>query len=126
MSRAAVLRHRQLSAQDLQQLLAWRKIRDMILDTNCMNQDIKEALELASDCQHPSAVWLAKLFGGRDVASYEQAKQVFLGCGNAPRALCFAALLGGRSDEIRRAADLDDALAQAWIADETDGEEGFR
>jgi hypothetical protein len=87
--------------------------------------DIKKALELASVCVHPNAVWLTKLFAGRDVASGEEARRVFLGCENDPRALCFAALLGGTSDEIRRVAELGDALAQAWVAWETDGQERF-
>jgi hypothetical protein len=43
-------------------------------------QDIKKALELASVCEHPNAVWLTKMVGGRDVASREETRQVFLGC----------------------------------------------
>jgi hypothetical protein len=53
--------------------------------TSCLAQDsrdIKKALELSSVCNHPSAVWLTKLFVGRDVDSCEEARQVFLGCEN--------------------------------------------
>jgi TPR repeat protein len=48
-------------------------------------------------------------------------RQVFLGCENDPRALCFAgvldgSLLGRPNDNIRRGADLGDAFAQAEMA----------
>jgi hypothetical protein len=86
----------------------------------------KRSSLLASVCEHPSAVWLKKLFGGRDVASSEEAGRVFLGCENDPRALCFAGWLGGSLDQIRRAADLGDAFAQACMAWETEAEECFR
>jgi hypothetical protein len=115
MSRAAVVLHHQRSPEDLQQLLAWYKIRDTRLGQNDIDQDMNTALELASVCEHPNAIWLTKLFGGRDVTSREEARQVFLGCENDPRALCFSCLLGGTSDEVLRAADLGDAFAQAWV-----------
>jgi TPR repeat protein len=38
-------------------------------------------------------------------------------CENDPRALCFAGVLVDDLVEIRRAADLGDAFAQAWMAD---------
>jgi TPR repeat protein len=87
---------------------------------------IKKALELASLCEHPNAVWVTDLVRGHDDNSCEEARQVFLGCENDPRALCFAAFLRGASDDgIRRASDLGDAFAQAWMAWQSD-EEGFR
>jgi hypothetical protein len=135
----SVLLHRQRSPQDLRQLLAWYKIRDTLLGYNWFEQDIKKALELACVCEHPNAVWLTKLFGGHDVKMFgghdvntkEAARRVFLGCGKDPRALCFAGLLAGllgasSVDEIRRAAELGDAFAQAWVAWPTVGEERFR
>jgi hypothetical protein len=124
----SVLLHRQLSPEDLQQLLAWYKIRDILFGDNCYGQDVEEARELASVCEHPNAVWLTKLFGGRDVASPEEARRVFRSCENDPRALCFAAVLVRDFEEVRRAAELGDAFAQAWMASawETPGEECFR
>jgi hypothetical protein len=123
MSRVAVLLHRQCSPEDLQQLRAWYKIRDTFLGHNYVDQYIKEALELASVCEHPNAVWLTNLFVGSDVASDEEARQVFLGCENDTRALCLAGFLGGTFDEIRRSADLGDAFAQARMAVHTDDED---
>jgi hypothetical protein len=121
-TRAAVLLHRQRSPEELQQLIAWYKIRDTFFGQNnarplpCFN----EALKLASVCGHPHAVWLTKLFGGRDVDSCEEVRQVFLGCENDSRELCFAGVLeGGIINEIRRAADRGDAVAHAEMAKET-------
>jgi hypothetical protein len=99
---------------------------DTLVGQNYCEQDTKKALGLASSCEHPNAVWLTKLFAGHDVASREEAKQVFLGCENDRRALCFAGGLGDLVDEVRRAAYLGDALAQAWMAWQTVGEECFR
>jgi hypothetical protein len=78
----SVLVHRQRSVEDLQQLLAWYKIRDLLFGNIGIEMDIKKALELASVSDHPNAVWLTKLFGGRDVVSLEEAREVFLGCEN--------------------------------------------
>jgi hypothetical protein len=119
MSRAAVLLHRQRFPEDLQQLLAWYKVRDTLLGENSAKQDIKKALELASVCEYPNAVRLTKLFAGRDVACREEARRVFLGCENDPRTLCFTGVLGGTVDEICRAAGLGDAFALAGMAWET-------
>jgi hypothetical protein len=121
----SVLLHRQLSPEDLQQLLAWYTIRDTLFGENRTGRDIKKALELASVCEHPNAVWLTKLFARRDIAFCEEARQVFLGCENDPRALCFAGWFGGPSEEVRRAADLGDAFAQAWMVRQT-ADESFR
>ncbi len=122
----SVLLHRQLSPEDLQQLLVWYKVRDTLLGQNCVKQDIKKALELACVCEHPNAVWLTKLFGGRDVASREEVGRVFRACENDPNALCFAAMLEWDENEIHQAADLGDAFAQARMAMRTGGEEWFR
>jgi hypothetical protein len=98
---------------------AWYEIRDTLLGQNCVKPDINKALELASVCEHPNAVWLTKLFGGRVVGAPKEAKEVFLEKKEDKRALCFAALCDDFVvDEamIRRAAELGDAFAQAWMA----------
>jgi hypothetical protein len=53
------------------------------------------------------------MFSGRDVASLAEARQVFLGCENDPRVICFAGVLVRDFDNIRRASDLGDAFVQA-------------
>jgi hypothetical protein len=122
----SVVLHRQLSPQDLQQLRAWCKIRDILFGDNNFHPDIKNALELASVCEHPNAIWLTKLLGGRDIVTKQEARRVFLGSENDPRALCFAGVLVSDFEEISRAADLGYAFAQARMAWRTGGEERFR
>jgi hypothetical protein len=121
----SVLLHRQRSPEDLQLLLAFNKIRDTLFGQNGFEQDIREALELASVCEHPNAVWLAKLFARREACARKEARQVFLGFENDPRALCFAGLLVSDFDEILRAAELGDAFAQALVAGQSLNEERF-
>jgi hypothetical protein len=117
----SVLLHRQRCPEDLQQLLAWYKVRDLLLGQNRFELHVRKALELASVCELPNAVWLTKLFGG----CREEVREVFLGCENDPRALCLAGMFGGTIDEVFRAADLGDAFAQARVASRTVGEESF-
>jgi hypothetical protein len=121
----SVLLHRQLSPEDLNNSSIGTRFVTLFW-TKLLRHDIKRVLELASVCEHPNAVWLTKLFGGHDVASREEARQVFLGCENDPRALCFAGRLVNDFDEIRRAADLGDAFAQASMSWHTRDEERFR
>jgi hypothetical protein len=122
----SVLLHRQRSPEDLQLLRAWYKVRDTLFGQNLLEQDIKKALELACVCDHQNAIWLTKLFAGRDVTSREEARRIFLASENDPRALCFAGVLLGLDDEILRAAELGDAFAQAWMAWQGEYEESFR
>jgi hypothetical protein len=105
----------QRSPDDLSQLRAWYKIRDRLFGTQDVEQNVKKAIELAACCEHPEAVWLTKMFVGRDVSTKEEARNVFLAFENDKR---FAGLLAGSVDleaDIRRAAVLGDAYAQhAW------------
>jgi hypothetical protein len=91
-------------------------------------------LEIACVCKHPNALWLTKLFAGRDVSTPEQARRSFLGCEDDSRALCFAAFFDVAANEfgqlLRRSVDLGDAFAQARLAqveqDEGNDVEMFR
>jgi hypothetical protein len=60
--------HRQRSPEDLQQLLAWYKVRDTLFGHNHV-EHVKKALELAAVCRHPDAVWMTELFGGSVVST---------------------------------------------------------
>jgi hypothetical protein len=73
----SVLLHRQRSPEYLQQLLAWYKIRDTFFGENRFEQAIQNALELASICEHPNAVWLTKLFAGRGVLLVKRQDKFF-------------------------------------------------
>jgi hypothetical protein len=118
--------HRDLSSNDLQLLLGWYRVRDTLLGENCVNQNVKKALELAVTCNHPNAVWLTNLFAGRDVKTPQEARQVFLHCEEDPRALCFAGLLVSTFHDLRRSAELGDAYAQARMAERTIDADCFR
>jgi TPR repeat protein len=124
--RAALSHYRQRSHSDLQQLLAWYKIRDTLVGDNFVRQEVKRALELAAVCEHPDAVWLTKLFAGRNVNTEEEMMRVFRDCDGDPRAVGFAAFISIDNAQQRRAADLGDAYAQAVMALRMRGEECFR
>ena len=96
---------------------------------NRVSQNIPLAVELAASCDQPDARWLTETCAGKDVNTAEDAKRVFSAVGqNDARALCFTWMLGDRKDltPLRRSADLGFALAQAWMADRTRGEEKFK
>jgi hypothetical protein len=117
--------HKNSSA--LATLLEWYKIRDNFFGDNKVPQNIPLALEMASSCQHPDALWLTEVCAGKDVAT-KDAKRVFSALGqNDARALCFAWLCGGlENSSLRRSAELGFAWAQAWMAWKTEGDEKFK
>jgi hypothetical protein len=117
MLRASVM-HLHDRAEEFQQLLCWYEVRDILLGRNETLQDIRKALELAALCDHPDAVWLTKVFAGREVFSREEAKEVFLACDDDPRALCFGAVVSWPEDvlRLRKAAADGYAYAQARMA----------
>ncbi len=103
--------------QPVQQLIAWYEIRDMLLGQNCVQQDIKKALELAAACSHPDAVWLKNVFAGReDVTTGEEASAAFLDNEDS-RALVLSRVCSGSDLHLlRRSAELGNAFAQAWLS----------
>jgi hypothetical protein len=114
----------------------WLEIRDIFFGLNYAEQDITRAFELAAVCEHKEAQWLTRIFAGKTVSTWEEARDIFLALGeNDARGLCFAALLSKEdedslSDEdvalLRRSADLGCAFAQAKMAELTIGDECFR
>ncbi len=52
--------HRERSPEQIEQLIAWYQIRDLLFYA-----DWKEVVNRAACCDHPDAVWLTKLFAGR-------------------------------------------------------------
>jgi hypothetical protein len=114
-----------------------------------VHQDIQKALKLASSCEYAEAIWLARLFSGhdgpmtslcgqkesqwlsslfsgREVMSIEIVKKVFLeNAGDDKRAIGFAAAMSCNVAQLRVAAELGNAYAQAVMAGETSGEERF-
>jgi hypothetical protein len=82
-------------------------------------------LQLAKDCEHEDAKWLVSLFPDGAPGTTEEARTVFLDQGEDPRAIYFAAFMqvdefgermqDGDEDEVRRAAELGYAPAQAAL-----------
>jgi hypothetical protein len=111
-------------------LLEWYKIRDTMFGHNSVIfPQVSLALEKAAACAHPDAVWLTEVCAGKDVKTEKDAREVFLSVdqGDA-RALCFAWMCGSliqRNDlsPLRRSAELGFALAQAWLALHSQGQE---
>jgi hypothetical protein len=113
----------QSSSIPLSTQLEWYKIRDTFFGFNCVSENIPLAIEMASSCEHPDALWLTTACRGKDVTTKEDAKRVFSALGqNDARALCFSWLCGTlleRSDfaPLLRAAELGFAFAQTWLVD---------
>jgi hypothetical protein len=109
------------TGNDLELLLSWYEIRDVLLGVN-KRAIFKQALKIAESCQYPDAVWLTKLFTGRDVSTLEDAKNVFLESDDF-RAPCFAAVILDQAEFqpeekelLRRSADMGYGFAQSWMA----------
>jgi hypothetical protein len=49
----------------------------LFLEKTARNRIFKKALDLASVCEHPNAIWLTKLFAGRGVDSRERGETDF-------------------------------------------------
>jgi TPR repeat protein len=109
--------------------LEWYKIRDTVFGENGVAQNIPLALEMASSCQHPDALWLTDVCAGKVVTTVEHVKRVFSALGqNDARALCILWFLGDRRDvtSLRRSAELGFAFAQAELAFRAQDEEKFK
>ena len=109
-----------LPAGDTAELFKWLDVRDTLLGDNYKAQDITAALALARDCKHPDAEWLTSIFEGKDVATKEDAREVFLSLENDARALCFAWWLSENAPDdlspLLRAAELGEPFAQGlWL-----------
>jgi hypothetical protein len=106
------------SEREGRDLVQWLEARNVLLGRNNKRQDVVEGLRLARACDHHDAKYVAGLFGSATPATPLEAQQVFCAQGDDARALAFAALVGPavNADQLRRAADLGSALAQAELA----------
>ncbi len=105
---------------DLALRLRWYEIRDMLCGRNQVKQDVKRALELASSCAHPDAVYLTELFAGKSWSTKAEAQAVFLEQGdNDARALCFSEMIMDPDHRdwtcVHLSAELGFAFAQSCI-----------
>ncbi len=101
----------------------WYAIRDLLVTDlhtigNEERQNVGKAIELASTCSHPEAVWLSSIFANRKVTTVTEAKSVFLENKTDFRCRCFASALQTRFADaaIFEAANEGLAFAQARVA----------
>jgi hypothetical protein len=111
------------------QLMTWYEVRDALIGANNASWDVKKAFALAAPCTHPEALWLKRLFIRHDCQGPGigfGAKRVFVENGSA-QALCLAALIHFPDESLLRRAAVEgsNALAQAYMANRTQGEESF-
>jgi hypothetical protein len=85
----AVTREEQHMEKERNTILGFLAARDHLLGWNYVTQDVRKALELASECEHPEAVWLNSLLG-MAIETAEEAKRVFLEHEDDARALGYA------------------------------------
>jgi hypothetical protein len=100
---------------DKAELIKWWDALDTITGQGSMKQDIAKGLQMARECQHEDARWLASLFPGGAQAT----KNVLLAQGDDPRAMLLASFVGDGEMEVlllRRAAKMGYAPAQAIVA----------
>jgi hypothetical protein len=113
------------------ELVKWCDAQDTLFGRMrpCMN--VEKGLDMARECRHPDAKWLASLFPAGVRWTRERIMHVMLEQGEDPRAMFLAFLLGERSSDelIRRAAEMGYAPAQAemsGLTEEADPEESRR
>jgi hypothetical protein len=85
------------------------------------SRDVDCGLQMARECRHPDAVWLASFFPAGVAVTRERMRDVMLEQGDDPRALHLAWLAQNRLDvapeaPLRRAAAMGYAPAQAELA----------
>jgi hypothetical protein len=105
------------------ELIKWWDALDLLTGTLATPQ-VEKALQLARECQHPDAQWLAALFPVGVVATGESVAQVMLEQGvNDPRAAYLAWKLSrlGPYENVLRAAERGYTPAQAELASNASG-----
>ncbi len=112
-----------LKEKEEEQLRLWFAARDFFLGRNFCKQSIGRALEIASTCEHPHAVWLCSVFKDVSHCSPKEARAILLKSKKTGLSLSLAALLVPKDalvqQEKRRlleeAANLGDSLALAEL-----------
>jgi hypothetical protein len=108
-------------AVDKAELIKWYDALDTLTGT-LGPQDVEKGLQMACECQHPDAVWLASLFPAGAEVTQERVREVMLQQGDDPRAMWIAWRAGGLNDKalLSRAAERGFARAQVDLAHRTD------
>ncbi len=120
------------SAKTKLEITKWLTARNTLLGLNGRNQNLKEGLRLARQCDCEDAYWLARLFANyNEPPNPLDAQAIFQSDCNDARSLCYGTLISrdrhyidwnDPKTPIRKAAKMGCALAQAWIAANTNDE----
>jgi hypothetical protein len=104
---------------ELAEQIKWDDALDALTSSDWNGGGTERGVELARECQHPDARWLAALFPPGEAVTQERVREVMLEQGDDPRALHLASRLGLHDDSeamTRRAAEMGYAPAQFSVA----------
>jgi hypothetical protein len=111
------------------ELIKWWDALRVVLSGAAAEEPIEEGLQLARECQHPDAQWLASLFPSTgQITTRAEMVRVLEAHGEDPRAsYIFAGLTAvpGDVEPMRRVAEMGYAPAQARYAADMDGNEQY-
>ncbi len=99
---------RMAKTEEKRDRIKWYHARRIFFDRCCF----AEGLELAKESNHPDARFLVSLFPDGGPTTEENAKQTFVAHGDDARCICWAAVCGGGSELLQRAAEAGNAWAQ--------------
>jgi TPR repeat protein len=105
------------------ELIKWYDALDALTRSQGM-RGFAGGVQMARECQHPDAQWLAALFPVGALVTWGHIRAVMLEQGDDPRAMWLASQLGAPQERVllRRAADSGYAPAQVSLAKLTDGD----
>jgi TPR repeat protein len=87
------------------------------LDMLRQHEGIEKGLQMARECEHPDAQWLAALFPAEMAVTEQRMREVLQEQGEDPRAIYLVWSLGGSKNLLRRAAEMDCAPAMSRYSD---------
>jgi hypothetical protein len=102
---------------DLSEQIQWWDILD-VLDGTPADEHVEQGVQMARECQHPDAQWLAALFPAGVAVTEQRMAEVMLQQGDDARALFFAWRMGTAEtvELLLRSAELGFARAQARMS----------
>jgi hypothetical protein len=112
-------------SDDIQELLCWYEVRDLLVGGNKVQWDLSKAIARLPACKHRDAVWLSKVFSKRNSSDLEGVIACLRVHETDPRSQSFLATFEGDMLLMQTAAENGDAFAQAAVAWEMGGHPFF-
>ncbi len=107
------------AAADKVERIKWWDALDTILEGHRDEEEVAKGLQMARECQHEDAKWLASLFPADEALAISRMREVLLVHQKDARAVFIAWALDDDSDDnapLLRAAEMGYALAQAVLS----------